>query len=86
MIRFIFRLGIGLATFVALAVAFFRTRAAGCGRATGRGARSSPLPAASLPEPVAGKCSSLLAAPEIRHKQLIILVIIGRIRTISALE
>ena len=45
-----------------------------------------PFPAASLPDPVAGKCSSLPAGPKIQHKRLITLVIIDKIGLISALK
>jgi hypothetical protein len=64
MIWFIFDLGIGLTTFVALVVAFFKEPEA-CGLAAGLGARPKPFPAHSLPDPAAREMSSLPAAPSI---------------------
>ena len=65
MIWFIFDLGIGLATFVALAAAFFGRPGRGCGLATEFGARSLQLRANSLPGRMAGTRFPLLAVSEI---------------------
>src|SRR6267378_2742373 len=81
MIAMILDLGIRLATFVAFAGAYFRKSGAGL-QARNRAWGS----AASLPDPVAGKCSSLPAGSKIYHKRLITLAIIDKIGLISALK
>jgi hypothetical protein len=63
MIRFILDLGIRLAAFVALAVAFLRKPGMGLRVRNRPWARSLQLPAASLLDPVAGEMLSLPSAP-----------------------
>jgi hypothetical protein len=87
MIRFICDLGIGLATAVASAVAFF-FREPGAGlRARNRPCGSVvQFPANSLLDAVAGKTFSLPAEPATYHKRLITPAIIGKTRPIAALK